>query len=128
MALLMGLPSQVVLVEAAGQLGGRVKTHPSLCNEYPVELGAEFVHGPDNALMDLVRRATLARCVTLLIAPLSHSQVKRYGLTVEHIFTWAQGDGGPSDEAVRGGVGTPSDHCSESVPHANALCAGDGYR
>jgi len=58
-----------------------VSTHPELSDEFPVELGAEFIHGPTNVLMDLV---------------------KKYKIEIEDIFTWAQGDGGPSDAAVRG--------------------------
>ena len=68
-------------MEAAGRIGGRVSTHPELSDEFPVELGAEFIHGPTNVLMDLV---------------------KKYKIEIEDIFTWAQGDGGPSDAAVRG--------------------------
>ena len=51
----------------------------------PVHLGAEIVHGNDNLLMELARK---------------------YGLVITQTFTWAHGDGGPSDDpSPSGGVG-----------------------
>ncbi len=45
---------RAILVEAAGYVGGRVLTHRYFA-DFPVELGAEFVHGPTNILMETVR-------------------------------------------------------------------------
>ncbi len=74
---------KTIVVEASGYIGGRVKTHELLA-DFPIELGAEFVHGPTNALMSLV---------------------KKFGLDSEQIFTWAHGDGGPGPEhPVNGGL------------------------
>src|SRR5579864_1878975 len=50
---------KVILLEARDRLGGRILTvHPSSIN-FPVELGAEFVHGLSDEIWDIVRAAQL---------------------------------------------------------------------
>ncbi len=50
----------VILLEARDRLGGRIHTlHPSDF-PYPIELGAEFIHGESPELWDVIRRAGLA--------------------------------------------------------------------
>jgi monoamine oxidase len=44
----------VLVVEARDRLGGRILTH--YAPEYPVELGAEFIHGKPPEIFDLVKR------------------------------------------------------------------------
>src|ERR1041385_6194720 len=48
---------KVLLLEARDRIGGRIYTDHSL--GFPVELGAEFVHGRSPDIFDLVRRARL---------------------------------------------------------------------
>ncbi len=48
---------RVTILEARDRIGGRIFTlHPSEC-DFPVELGAEFVHGRPPELLDLLRDA-----------------------------------------------------------------------
>src|SRR5436190_8316580 len=49
---------RVTIVEAKSRLGGRVHTIHD--GSTPIELGAEFVHGNDPALGDLIRKAGLS--------------------------------------------------------------------
>src|SRR5437867_3159561 len=49
---------RVTILEAKDHLGGRV--HTVYDRNIPIELGAEFVHGKDPALADLIRDAKLA--------------------------------------------------------------------
>jgi protoporphyrinogen oxidase len=49
---------RVTILEAKDRLGGRV--HTVHHGKIPVELGAEFVHGNDPALADLIRQARLS--------------------------------------------------------------------
>ena len=50
---------KVILLEARDRLGGRILTvHPSSIS-FPVELGAEFIHGLSDEVWDMVRAAQL---------------------------------------------------------------------
>ena len=49
----------VTLVEAQDRVGGRIYTLPG--DELPIELGAEFIHGLPQELIDLVEEAGLTR-------------------------------------------------------------------
>jgi len=50
---------KVILLEARDRIGGRILTvHPPAVN-FPVELGAEFVHGLSDEIWDIVRAADL---------------------------------------------------------------------
>jgi monoamine oxidase len=49
----------VTLLEARGQPGGRILTIKSQPGDLPIELGAEFVHGAQNATWDLIHAANL---------------------------------------------------------------------
>src|SRR5215510_14911558 len=48
---------RVLVVEARDRIGGRILTH--LTPDYPVELGAEFVHGRPPEIGHLVQEACL---------------------------------------------------------------------
>ena len=50
---------RVTLVEAQDRVGGRIHTLPG--DELPIELGAEFIHGLPQELIDLVDEAGLTR-------------------------------------------------------------------
>jgi monoamine oxidase len=50
---------KVVLLEAAGRVGGRVHTVRAAGSDLPVELGAEFVHGRAPELLALIEEAGL---------------------------------------------------------------------
>jgi len=77
--------ADVLVIEAMPQLGGRIRQSSTFVPGHLVELGAEFVHGAHtrlNALSD------------------------EFGWDLEELFTWAHGDGGPSEHpAADGGVG-----------------------
>jgi monoamine oxidase len=47
----------VLVVEARDRVGGRAYTLPTAGGAYPVELGAEFIHGPAPQTMALLREA-----------------------------------------------------------------------
>jgi monoamine oxidase len=49
--------TQVTLLEAKGRLGGRIKTLHD--HDFPIELGAEFLHGRSESFLTLVRKAEL---------------------------------------------------------------------
>src|SRR4030095_589974 len=50
---------KVTVLEARGRLGGRVFTQRDQASSFPIELGAEFVHGKSPALWHLAERANL---------------------------------------------------------------------
>jgi monoamine oxidase len=52
---------RVALLEARDRVGGRIYTVPSKASELPVELGAEFIHGLPEELIELVDEAGLTR-------------------------------------------------------------------
>src|SRR5262245_5438432 len=49
----------VTLLEARDRLGGRIDTRPGTAPGLPIELGAEFVHGEENAVWEIIRSAKL---------------------------------------------------------------------
>ncbi len=54
---LAGIP--VALLEARDRVGGRIHTLVGASDDLPIELGAEFIHGAENATWDLIRSAKL---------------------------------------------------------------------
>jgi len=54
---LSGAGMHVLLLEGRDRIGGRIFTHHT--SEYPVELGAEFIHGRPPEIFDLVRESNL---------------------------------------------------------------------
>ena len=73
---LMEAGVNVVVLEAADSVGGRVKQQCGwLRSGRAIEIGAEFVHGSTTALNQIAVEEAVP---------------------MRHIFTWAQGDGGPS--------------------------------
>ena len=78
-----GLDADSVLVlEARPQVGGRIQQSTAFAPGHKVELGAEFVHGETTRL---------------------NAFAERFGWRLDPLFTWAQGDGGPSDEKAPDG-------------------------
>jgi len=61
---------RVTLLEARNRLGGRI--HTARCSGYPVELGAEFVHGRPAALFQLASETGLR------IAPVEGQFISKY--------------------------------------------------
>lgn len=51
--------AEVELLEARNRLGGRIHTILSRGGSYPVELGAEFIHGSENEVWPLIEAARL---------------------------------------------------------------------
>ncbi|KAL8016514.1 putative amine oxidase, FAD/NAD(P)-binding domain superfamily [Plasmopara halstedii] len=74
----------VLVVEASDRIGGRVMTNTSFIPGFHVEMGAEFLHGANTTLTRLAEEAHIG---------------------LREIFTWAQGDGGPTEPAPDGGIG-----------------------
>jgi Flavin containing amine oxidoreductase len=81
--LLRGAPSdvRVCLVEAASEPGGRVRACSALGGLLPLDLGAEFVHGKDTVLTELIDE----------LFDYSHEDKDLY----EPIFITSHADGGP---------------------------------
>ncbi len=52
---------RVALIEARERVGGRIHTVQAIQGDLPVELGAEFIHGLPQELIDLVDEAGLTR-------------------------------------------------------------------
>jgi monoamine oxidase len=52
---------RVALIEARERVGGRIHTVQAIQGDLPVELGAEFIHGLPEELIDLVDEAGLTR-------------------------------------------------------------------
>jgi monoamine oxidase len=77
---LAGLP--VTLLEARERLGGRIHTVFKESGKLLVELGAEFIHGAENATWDLLRAAHLPTQVV----PERHWRVTRNGLAEDSQF------------------------------------------
>ncbi|DAZ94117.1 TPA: hypothetical protein N0F65_008981 [Lagenidium giganteum] len=76
--------SNVVVVEAQGCVGGRVMQDTEFIPGMTIEVGAELLHGANTSLTRM-------------------AEEQHWGL--REIFTWAQGDGGPTDPAPDGGIG-----------------------
>ncbi|CAH0518430.1 unnamed protein product [Peronospora belbahrii] len=74
----------VLIVEASDRIGGRVMNTMSFIPGMSVELGAEFMHGANTTLTHLAEELNIG---------------------LREIFTWAQGDGGPTKPTLDGGVG-----------------------
>ncbi|UIZ22873.1 hypothetical protein KXD40_003788 [Peronospora effusa] len=74
----------VLVVEASDRVGGRVMNSTSFVSGMSIELGAEFMHGANTTLTRLA---------------------KELNIGLREIFTWAQGDGGPTEPAPDGGIG-----------------------
>jgi hypothetical protein len=75
----------VTVVEASARVGGRVKQDDCLIPGHDIEIGAEFLHGDNTPVGKLA---------------------SRYKWASKLVFTWSQGDGGPSEEATPdGGAG-----------------------
>lgn len=77
---------RVVVLEAGSQVGGRLRADRTFFKDgTPLDVGAELVHGADNEMVHLAQAA---------------------GTQLHELFTWSQGDGGPSEEpAPDGSVG-----------------------
>lgn len=74
---------RVLVLEARNVIGGRVYTNNTF-SEQPIELGAELIHGTS----------------------ILHQYLSEINSTVQPVYTWAQGDGGPHpEEKVNGGCG-----------------------
>lgn len=71
-------------LQISSYLRRRIKQDWDLIPGYPIELGAELLHG-----------------TTTLLG--HYAEVGQWPL--RHVFTWAQGDGGPSEPTPAGGVG-----------------------
>ncbi|HZE98157.1 MAG TPA: NAD(P)/FAD-dependent oxidoreductase [Planctomycetota bacterium] len=52
---------RTLLLEARNRLGGRIFTHHEPPAPFPVELGAEFIHGDSDALFSALRSRTVVR-------------------------------------------------------------------
>jgi monoamine oxidase len=49
----------LTLLEARDRIGGRILTVPSVSGDFPVELGAEFIHGAKNGLWPIVQQSEI---------------------------------------------------------------------
>ncbi|KAG7393871.1 hypothetical protein PHYPSEUDO_000048 [Phytophthora pseudosyringae] len=74
----------VLVVEASDRVGGRVMSDTSFIPGLSIEVGAEFMHGANTTLTRLAEELNIG---------------------LREIFTWAQGDGGPTEPAPDGGIG-----------------------
>ncbi|KAG2790826.1 hypothetical protein JG687_00000289 [Phytophthora cactorum] len=74
----------VLVVEASERVGGRVMSNTSFIPDLSIEMGAEFMHGANTTLTRMA---------------------EEYNISLREIFTWAQGDGGPTEPAPDGGIG-----------------------
>ncbi|CAI5742242.1 unnamed protein product [Peronospora destructor] len=74
----------VLVVEASDHVGGRVMNSTSFVPGMSIELGAELMHGANTTLTRLAEELNIG---------------------LREIFTWAQGDGGPTEPAPDGGIG-----------------------
>ncbi|KAI9914348.1 hypothetical protein PsorP6_008154 [Peronosclerospora sorghi] len=74
----------VLVVEASDRVGGRVMNTTSFIPGMSIDVGAEFMHGANTTLTRLAEKLNIG---------------------LREIFTWAQGDGGPSKPAPDGGIG-----------------------
>lgn len=73
-----------MVLEAQDYVGGRIRQDASFIPGVKIELGAEILHGTDT---ELTRFA------------------KQNNVSIEPIYCWAHGDGGPMQETVGGGYG-----------------------
>lgn len=67
---------KVIVLEARSNVGGRMQEDWTFLDGRPVELGAEFIHGDRNPVVELC---------------------EEQGWKRRHIFTWSHGDGGPGE-------------------------------
>ncbi|KAL4087468.1 hypothetical protein PRIC1_013358 [Phytophthora ramorum] len=74
----------VLVVDAQNRIGGRVMSNTTFIPGMSIEVGAEFMHGANTTLTRLA---------------------EQYHIGLREIFTWAQGDGGPTEPAPDGGIG-----------------------
>ncbi|KAG1710856.1 hypothetical protein DVH05_013579 [Phytophthora capsici] len=74
----------VVVLEASDRIGGRVLNNTSFIPGMSIEVGAEFMHGANTTLTRMAEQLNVG---------------------LREIFTWAQGDGGPTEPAPDGGIG-----------------------
>ena len=100
----LGIPR--VVLEASATAGGRALSSTAFyANGAPLELGAELLHGTSTSLTRLAAEK---------------------GWALRRVFTWAQGDGGPSEApAPDGGVGLYYDGASKTLmPFDDAALTG----
>ncbi|TMW56550.1 hypothetical protein Poli38472_006560 [Pythium oligandrum] len=76
--------TDVLVVEAMDRIGGRILPNTDFIPGMTVEVGAEMLHGANTTLTKL-------------------AEEQKWSL--REIFTWAQGDGGPTEPAPDGGIG-----------------------
>ncbi|KAF4322749.1 hypothetical protein G195_002195 [Phytophthora kernoviae 00238/432] len=74
----------VLVVDAMDRVGGRVLNDTTFIPGMSIEVGAEFMHGANTTLTRMA---------------------EEYNIGMREIFTWAQGDGGPTEPAPDGGIG-----------------------
>uniref|UniRef100_A0AAV1V789 Amine oxidase domain-containing protein n=1 Tax=Peronospora matthiolae TaxID=2874970 RepID=A0AAV1V789_9STRA len=74
----------VLVVEASDRIGGRVMSNTSFIPGMSIDVGAEILHGANTTLTRLAEELSIG---------------------LREIFTWAQGDGGPTCPAGDGGIG-----------------------
>ena len=96
---LSGADLKVIVLEARDRIGGRINTH---FDQFPIELGAEFVHGKPPETLQIVERAKL----TLQEVPNPHWHLHNGVLTksgefwskVEELMKEMSGYSGPDQK------------------------------
>jgi len=77
--------TKIKVLEARTKIGGRVQQDNTFLPGRQLEVGAEFIHGDINHIVELC---------------------EEHGWARRHIFTWSHGDGGPAEgPAPDGGIG-----------------------
>jgi monoamine oxidase len=78
----------VCLIEARDRVGGRIFTRRPLTTNFPIELGAEFIHGKPPEIWELMLEAGARACDTNLVHwSLRDGKLKREDDFYEHIET-----------------------------------------